>query len=246
MKSFFKEIEGKVKNRKGNGLDLASLETIPLNNLECYYLFDFTKNSILHHKGFDTAFGYKEKQFDMDFIFDKYHSEDAPLIQSIIKELINQLVDITIPEFSNILNISYRFKRSDGTYARVLSNTIVYQTDESDRILSVLVKYADISFIHESDAVEWKVDSTYMDEDKIQYGVYGEGMTIFTPRELEIISRVFEGESNHEIAAKLVISRHTVATHRKNILFKSNCSDMHQLQLFCKRNGIKINTENSE
>jgi len=244
MKSFFKEIEGKVKNRKGNGLDLASLETIPLNNLECYYLFDFTKNSILYHKGFDTAFGYKEKQFDMGFIFDKYHEEDAPLIKNIVRELVIQLVDITIPEFSNILNISYRFKRSNGSYARVMSNTMVYQTDESDRILSVLIKYTDISFMHESDAVEWKVDSTYMDVDRIQYGVYGEGMTIFTSRELEIIARVFGGESNHQIAVKLDISRHTVATHRKNILFKSNCSDSRQLQLFCKRNGIKVNTEN--
>ena len=154
MKSFLKEIERKLKNRKGNSLDLDSLQEIPLNNLECYYLFDFTKNSVVYHRGFDTAFGYNEKQFDMDFIFDKYHEEDAPLIKNIVKELVIQLVDITIPEFSNILDISYRFKRSDGTYARVLSNTIVYQTDESDRILSVLVKYIDISFTQESEAVE--------------------------------------------------------------------------------------------
>ena len=243
MESFFKDIEGKLKNRKGNELDLASLQTIPLNNLECYYLFDFTKNRILHHKGFDTAFGYKEKQLDMEFIFDKYHEEDAPLIKSLVKELVIQLVDITIPEFSNILNISYRFKRSDGTYARVMSNTIVYQTDESDRILSVLVKYTDISFTNESDAVEWKVDPTYMDIDRIQYGVYGEDMTIFTARELEVIAKIFEGISNHEIAVKLNISRHTVATHRKNILFKSNCSDSQQLLLFCKKNGIIVTSK---
>ena len=242
MKSFLREIERKLKNRKGNSLDLDSLQEIPLNNLECYYLFDFTKNSVVYHRGFDTAFGYNEKQFDMDFIFDKYHEEDAPLIKNIVKELVIQLVDITIPEFSNILDISYRFKRSDGTYARVLSNTIVYQTDESDRILSVLIKYTDISFTRESEAVEWKVDSTYFDADKMQYGVYGDGMIIFTPRELEVISRVFKGESNHEIAVKLNISRHTVGTHRKNILFKSNCSDSNQLHLFCKINGIRINT----
>ena len=243
MKLFLKEIEGELKNRKGNAFDLESVQKIPLNNIECFYIFDFTKNKILFHKGFDAVFGYKDEQFDMGFIFDKYHPEDAPLIKSIIKELVVQLVQITIPEFSNILDISYRFKRSNGTYARVLSNTIVCQTDDNDRILSVLIKYTDISFSHESEAVEWKVDQTYLNVDKMQRGVYGEGMMIFTPRELEVISRIFEGDSNRDIAEKLHISRHTVATHRKNILFKSNCSDSQQLQLYCKKNGIKLNIE---
>lgn len=243
MKLFLKEIEGKLSNRKGNDLDLESVQKIPLNDLECLYLFDFTKNKILYHSGFDSVFGYSDEQFDMGFIFDKYHPEDAPLIKNIVKELIDQLVQITIPEFSNILNMSYRFRRSDGTYARVMSNTIVYQTDDSDRILSVLIKYIDISFTHESDAVEWKVDTTYLNVDKMARNIYGEGMMIFTPRELEVIERIFEGDSNHDIAAKLHISRHTVATHRKNILFKSNCSDSQQLQLYCKKNGIKLNIE---
>jgi DNA-binding CsgD family transcriptional regulator len=238
MKSFLKEIKGKVMARKGNALDLKYLHKIPLNNLECLLLFDFTKNKILYHKGFDSVFGYQDMKFDMGFIFEKYHHEDAPFIKNIVKELVLQLVDITIPEYSSILNISYRFKKANGSYARVMSNTMVYQTDDSDKVLNVLIRYTDISFTHESDAVEWAVDPTYMNVDKIQYNIYGEGMFIFTPRELEVIGRIFEGNSNHEIATELNISRHTVTTHRKNILFKSNCSDIGQLKLFCKQNGI--------
>jgi len=244
MKLFLKEIEAEVKDRKGNTLDLESLSKIPLNNLECLYLFDFTRNKILYHKGFDSVFGYKDKEIDMGFIFDKYHPDDAPFVQNIVRGLVAQLVKITIPEFSNILNMSYRFKKADGTYARVMSNTIVYQTDDSDKIINVLIKYTDISFTHESDAVEWVVDPTYMDMDEIKTEVYGEGMTVFTEREMEVIGKIFEGNSNFEIAAKLSISVHTVATHRKNILFKSNCKDIKQLQVFCKRNGIVLSPEN--
>jgi len=243
MESFLKEIKRKVSDRKGNQLDLESLQKIPLNNLECLLLFDFTENKILYQKGFDSVFGYKNAKFDMDFIFSRYHPEDAPFIKNIVKELVLQLIDITIPEYSGILNISYRIKKADGSYARVMSNTIVYQTDDNDKVLNVLIRYTDISFTHESDAVEWAVDQTYMDLDKIQYEVYGEGMFIFTSREFEVIGRMFEGDSNHDIAIKLHISKHTVATHRKNILFKSNCSDITQLQLFCKRNGINVNSK---
>lgn len=246
MKLFLKEIMGQVKDRKGNPLDLESLQKIPLNNLECLYLFDFTKNQILYHKGFDSVFGYKDKGIDMDFIFDKYHPDDAHFIKNIVRGLVTQLVTITIPEFSNILNMSYRFKKADGSYARVMSNTVVYQTDDRDKMINVLIKYTDISFTNKSEAVEWVVDPTYMDMDKIKAEVYGEGMTVFTDRELQVISEIFEGNSNVEIAAKLNISVHTVTTHRKNILFKSNCRDTRQLKVFCKRNGIKTSSENQD
>ncbi len=241
MKLFLEEIEEKANDRKGNDIDIKSLQNTPLNNLECICLFDFTKNKVLFHKGFDTVFGYNDKQFDMGFVFDKYHPEDAPIIQNIVKELVIQMMDITIPELSNILNISYRFKKKNGTYARVLSNTIVYQTDDSDRVLNILIKYTDISFTNDSDAVEWIVDPTYIDMDKIKSEVYGKGMMLFTSREMQVIARIFEGKSNLEIASLLRISKHTVATHRKNILFKSDCSDSIKLKLFCKRNGIEIN-----
>lgn len=237
MKSFLKEIKGKTSDRAGSSLDLESLTNTPLNNLECLCLFDFTKNEILFHKGFDKVFGYYEKEFEMDFIFDKYHPEDRPIIQNIVKELVIQMVEITLPEYSNILNLSYRFRKKDGSYARVLSNTIVYQTDDKDRVLSILIKYTDISFTHDSDAVEWVVDPTYIDMDKIKNEVYGEEQ-VFTPRELEVIGQIFQGRTNVEIASILMISIHTVSTHRKNILFKSNCSDVVELKLYCKRNGI--------
>src|SRR6056300_838841 len=158
MKLFLKEIMGQVKDRKGNILDTESLQKIPLNNLECFYLFDFTKNQILFHKGFDSVFGYTDREIDMGFIFDKYHPDDAPFIKNIVRGLVVQLVKITIPEFSNILTMSYRFKRADGTYARVMSNTIVHQTDDNDKIISVMIRYTDISFTNKSDAVEWVVD----------------------------------------------------------------------------------------
>ncbi|MGI9530397.1 LuxR C-terminal-related transcriptional regulator [Lutimonas sp.] len=244
MKSFLQGVERELENRKGHSLDIESLQKIPLNNLESLYLFDFTQNQILFHKGFDQVFGYREKELDMDFIFDKYHPDDFAIIQNIVRELVVQMVDITIPEFSNILNISYRFRKKDGSYARILSNTIVYQTDDTDKVLNILIKYTDISFTHDSDAVEWMVDPTYIDMEKIKSEVYGEEQ-IFTPRELEVIAQIFEGRTNIEIAAILMISIHTVSTHRKNILFKSNCSDAAQLKLYCKRNGI-LTSSNSE
>lgn len=245
MKEFLEHIEKSLMDRGEINLVTDDYEDdmmriIPLNNLECFYLFDFKKNKVLFHKGFDLVFGYQMEKIGMDFIFDNYHPEDAPFIKSIVKGSVTQLMSITIPEYSNIISMSYRFKKFDGTYAKILSNTVVHQTDDQDRVLSVLIKYTDISFTNESDAVEWNVNTTYLDLEKIKLQVYGDDNTSFTSREMQVIQELFNSRSNREIAINLGISKHTVATHRKNILFKSACGNVQELKAFCKKYGIFI------
>ncbi|UCE92762.1 MAG: helix-turn-helix transcriptional regulator [Flavobacteriaceae bacterium] len=236
---FLEEIENSFEKEEVSKDQKDNIYRFPLNNMESVYLFDFTMNKIIFHQGFDTVFGYKINELTMSFIFDKYHPEDKPYIQSIVKSIVSQLMTITIPELSNVLNMSYRFQKADGQYANILSNTIIYKTNDEDRVEQVLIKYTDISFTSDSEAVEWKIDGTWLDENVINQQVYGDKM-IFTERELEVIKKIFEGRLNNEISRELHISKHTVATHRKNIFLKSNCNDIKQLKVFCKKNGIEF------
>ena len=57
---------------------------------------------------------------------------------------------------------------------------------------------------------------------------------IFSEREFEIIKLVNEGLDSEHIAEKLFLSKHTVNTHRKNILDKSG------LCLYCTPQRGKI------
>jgi DNA-binding NarL/FixJ family response regulator len=59
-----------------------------------------------------------------------------------------------------------------------------------------------------------------------------------TRRELEILSLVTAGDSNHEIAAKLHVSIHTVKTHMRNILAKLHQERRHEAALFALREGL--------
>lgn len=59
-----------------------------------------------------------------------------------------------------------------------------------------------------------------------------------TQRELEILSLVATGHTNHEIAAKLQVSIHTVKTHMRRILAKLHQERRYEAALFALREGL--------
>lgn len=70
-----------------------------------------------------------------------------------------------------------------------------------------------------------------------------------TPRELEVLTRIARGLSNHEIAKELIISEPTVRTHVANILSKLNLADRTQAAIYAlQKRLVPLNDalENSE
>jgi DNA-binding NarL/FixJ family response regulator len=61
---------------------------------------------------------------------------------------------------------------------------------------------------------------------------------LLTPRELEIVKLVAEGESTKEIAQSLVISEKTVERHRANVLDKLGMRDRVALTRYAIRRGL--------
>jgi DNA-binding NarL/FixJ family response regulator len=59
-----------------------------------------------------------------------------------------------------------------------------------------------------------------------------------SPRELEILQLIAEGQSGRQIAEQLTISEKTVERHRSNILAKLGLSDRVQLTRYAIRRGI--------
>jgi DNA-binding CsgD family transcriptional regulator len=59
-----------------------------------------------------------------------------------------------------------------------------------------------------------------------------------TPRELEVLALVAEGETNKAVAAALVISEHTVARHVQNMLVKLGFSSRTGLATFAVEQGL--------
>ena len=235
---FFKEVEKQLKEREtANFIGLPFEEIAPVYG-ECFFVVDLTKGKILHFGGMKKMFGYSEKNIDLPFVFDKNHPEDSQLVQPIVSNILSKIVNIAIPAYTNVFSIASRFKKSNGEYIRILTDNFIIKTDEQEFVQCILVRYTDLSFLDKSDTVDWKVNDNFLDKDAIAKEVYGERKDLFTLREKEIIELIINGSSNSEIADSFHISKHTVATHRKNIFSKSKCSNPAELKLFCKKNGV--------
>lgn len=65
-----------------------------------------------------------------------------------------------------------------------------------------------------------KIKAESIDINKGEFKSLACAPVAITERELEIITLIAEGFTNHEIADKLFLSTHTVNTHRKNIMSK--------------------------
>lgn len=59
-----------------------------------------------------------------------------------------------------------------------------------------------------------------------------------TPRELEVLTQIARGRSNHEISQELVISEPTVRTHVANILAKLHLTDRTQAAIYALQQNL--------
>ena len=62
---------------------------------------------------------------------------------------------------------------------------------------------------------------------------------LLTPRELEVLQHLAQGQSNREIAANLSINVRTVATHVRSILDKLHLANRTQAALYASRSSSK-------
>ncbi len=61
---------------------------------------------------------------------------------------------------------------------------------------------------------------------------------LFTPKEMEILAHINSGKNIQQTAELLNISRHTVVTHRRNMMAKTNCHSVTELISYCRQIGL--------
>jgi DNA-binding CsgD family transcriptional regulator len=137
-----------------------------------------------------------------------------------------------------LISTNFRFRNPTGNYANqlvqcylfycaVLYNTVYLININTDISWCKKMKHGFHYYVG-NDLSYFK----YPDEEMLMKG------NIFSEREFEIIKMVQKGLDSEQIAEKLFLSKHTVNTHRKNILEKTGKAHMSDLIYYLQEHGL--------
>ena len=239
IEKIIQESSMKLENLKSIPKDYAGLQNFPLNLNQCLYLVNWQTSSVPFQRRIDQILGYSPEEFTLNTILNIAHPEDKELVLRVSRGVIQHALSYNNFSVDNSSHyISYRFRKKDGSYIKLLRQSSIYDYAEIDTMINNLSLVTDISSTDTSTKVDWSVITPELDMEAFKQTIYGEFINFFTKRELEIINLIKQDFSTMEIADKLYISKETVATHRKNIHRKSNCSSAKELIDFCLKNGI--------
>jgi DNA-binding CsgD family transcriptional regulator len=238
MHEFMNNLAKNFGESEENGVPLFDYNNHNLQPNECLYVVDLIKNNLVFCKGFENTWGYADHEITYEMLIDNVHPQDKEIVHHICQLAITHAIEHPINTKNNLLTITYRCKKKDGSFAKYLSQSVVIQTDSRGAMVGSMVKLTDISFLDSSDHVYYDFQTEGLDIESFRSRIYENNKNLFTKRETDIIHMIHNGRTNAEISTELGISEHTVATHRKNIMRKSGCHNVQDLMNFCHKKGI--------
>jgi len=238
MKNFFYMIQSLLQNNISLEQKKSVFDEFQILNNECLYVIDFNANKLLYKKGISNVLGYTDDEMSLPLLLETYHPDDKEIISKVIRESILHTIKDPSHGAKNSLYLKYRRKSKDGSYVTVLSQSHVYDLDTDGKRMKSITRLTDVSFANDFTNLSYSFQAHNLDKAAFDRQIHDAYLDFFTKREYDVIEEMYNGASNREISNTLCISEHTVATHRKNILRKSDCHNVDELMVFCKVNGI--------
>lgn len=184
-----------------------------------FFIFDCIANNILFvNDAFETVTGYKAKEFTIDHLLKMIHPDDLPYFFASEEKGLNFTNILSFNEhYQYILSYTYRLIKADGTLISIQQQCQAIEVTNQGHLSKTLVIHKRIENYSERPVNDYKIfDKTrnvFIDDNNC-YNL--------TKREVEVLNLIRAGLQNKEIAASLNVSKHTIETHRKRILQKTN------------------------
>lgn len=199
-------------------------------------------------KNFTSCTGIPKEEMlkgGMEYFWSLFHDNDIKLWIQCLQELMtftmNELNDDQRKRMSYTWN--YRIKNSKGDYVSIVQNTTPLQFDKDNKPIIGLAHYTVLNSQSLSDIC---ASAKYLN-DQNEYetlfhsNISSKNMLNFiSNRERDIVRLLITKKTSNQIAKSLNISKHTVDTHRRNILKKLNLDSTSELINYLKNNSYLI------
>jgi len=222
MKSSFKEIPNLSKDWDFWFAHTKKLPTKEKQKKESYYFILNSETSEIDYVSNDIAeiLGYSKEEFNIEKLFSIIHPDDLSYCRDCEYDGMQISNDLQYNEhFRYSFHYSYRIKAKNDTYITIKQQYRAIDVDEQGHLLQTIV-------IHER-IEDYKTRP--LDDFKIIDSLKGRPINLpskfkLSKRELQILELVYKGYKSEQISEMLYLSKHTISTHRKNILQKTKAS----------------------
>lgn len=254
-KYWLEEYSSKIENSKKYDVPshFKKMAALMAPGKSYYYIANFHNLQLELVSNSVTNFTGKEpEEVNMELLLSLAVPEEIEQIhkkEQVISDFFLDYLDT--PEMLNY-KVVYTYKMQDykGKERIILHQATVLSLNEEGRFVHVFSIHSDISHLVSNSTQD--VSFINIEEGKSFYNIdTSEGKfqennfskkkklrELLSKRELEIIKKLALGNSADEISDQLNISPHTVKTHKKNILRKTNCKNSTQLVSICMGEGL--------
>ena len=179
-------------------------------------------------------------EIGMDFSFSNTHPGQRSAALLIQLKILSYGMDHPSACLNNsVANMTFLYKRKGGGYFQYLQKAMVVETDAAGYPLLYLRYGFDISHL-----VRPSVGLIINTPDETLIWAYNinkkslDQVNLLSAQEKKILGLLAQGKQSKEIADMLFVSSHTIDTHRRNLLKKTNCIDSTALITFAKMTGL--------
>jgi DNA-binding CsgD family transcriptional regulator len=219
---------------------ILSLETMMKGNNQFFLIFDMIRMKVdFSSLGSRELLGINADDITPYHFKEATHPDDLKRNELGLAKLFKSAHEIFVAKKGEILiSTNFRFRNITGNYSNQLVQCyLFYRPAPNDAVYMININ-TDIEWFKKfkygfhyyigNDLSNFR----YPDEKLLQLG------HSFSAREFEIIKLIKEGFDSEQIAEKLFLSKHTVNTHRKNILNRSGHEHISMLIYSLEEQGL--------
>lgn len=209
----------------------------------CYFIFNFQQIRFDYISDeVEQMLGYSKAESTVDNIMENIHPEDRAWFLNCQDAAVQFTLGLA-PEkqMKYKLRFDYRLRKKNSKYIRVMQQVVMIHNDNDGKIFRSLVVLTDITHLKKNGKpvmsyIGMDGEPSYLDVDVTNH--FREESSLLSRREKEILYLIAEGKPSKEIADLLFISKHTVDSHRKNLLRKTGSASTVELINKTIREGL--------
>jgi DNA-binding CsgD family transcriptional regulator len=197
-------------------------------------------------RNFAAVLGYPARTFideGVQFVISRVHPTDLPSVLRFMEASHRPAATWFEDAETGSFQCTYRFKHADGRWRWVTQQLLVLSLTGAGLLDKVLMTFYDcttrqnkLAEQHTAALAVKRTNSKLLDavltaQQKLENQDAGMAAAahLLTAREKEVLQLVAKGFSSKQIAHELSISKHTVESHRKNLLQKLNANNVADL-----------------